>query len=258
MQPFRPCDADVGEHVFDNEVTQARAHHLKERLTERLGASTLLPTRPPPKGNPYVRWDDRVSQPPTFERVPVVRWDDSANHYLGSRRARDSSTMQRLHALLKARRYEQFRDELARAEIAGEVSEFHALNFQAILAVVEGSVFASDYLEMAEAVASSPYELAVSAENRAAYDLLRGNPFAAAEHCLATLDVYQTEGLWNNLLIALHRLGDVETIDATLHRFTHLNDECTARLVGLLSSDPDLCDVRARPAFQELLSKHVA
>lgn len=258
MQPYSPCDPDAGEHVFDDEVTQARAHNLKQRLTEHLRMSAPLPARPSRKGSPSVRWGDRSNQPPTLERVPVVRWDDSANHYLGSRRARGSSTMQKLHALLKARRYEQFRDELARAETAREISEFYAVNFQAILAVVEGSEFANDYLEMAEAVASSPYELAVSAENRAAYDLLQGNPFAAAEHCLAILDVYQTEGLWNNLLIALYRLGDIETIDATLQSFIHLNDECTARLVGLLSSDPDLCDVRARPAFQELLNKHAA
>ena len=164
--------------------------------------------------------------------------------------------MQTLHALLQSRKYEEFRDELARAEIAEEISEFHGLNFHAILAVVEGSEFAGDYLEMAEAVASSPYELAVIAENRAAYDLLQGNPVAAAENCLTTLDrVYQTEGLWNNLLIALYRLGEVETIDATLRSFTKLDDECTARLVKLLSAEPDLRDVRVRPAFRELLDR---
>jgi hypothetical protein len=110
------------------------------------------------------------------------------------------------------------RDELARAELAGEISEFHALNYQAILAVVERSELASDYLEMARAAASSPYELAVIAENQATHDLLQGNPFAAAEQCLATLDqVYQTEGLWNHLLIALYHLGEMEAFDAALH-----------------------------------------
>jgi tetratricopeptide (TPR) repeat protein len=164
--------------------------------------------------------------------------------------------MQRLHRFLRTHRHEEFRDELARAEMAGELSEFYVLNFQAILAVMEDSEFANDYLEMAEAVAASPYELAVIAENRAAHDLLRGNPVAAAEHCLATLDhVHQTEGLWNNLLIALYRLGDTEAVDATLRSFTRLNDECTARLVALLSSEPDLRDVRTRPAFRELLNR---
>jgi len=164
--------------------------------------------------------------------------------------------MQRLQALLRERRHDVFRNELTRAEIASEISEFCVLNYRAILAIVEGSEFATDYLEMAESVASSPYELAVIAENKAAYDLLQGNPVAAAEHCLATLDhVYQTEGLWNNLLIALYRLGKVEMIDATLRSFTKLNDECAARLVRLLSSEPDLCDVRVRPAFREFLDR---
>jgi hypothetical protein len=203
-----------------------------------------------------VRPGSRASHPSAFHHVPLVRWHDSANHHLGSRDARSSTPIQRLHECLKTRRYEEFRDELARAELAQEISEFHALNFQAILAVIEGSEFASDYLEMAEAVASSPYERAVIAENRAAHDLLRGNPVAAAEHCLATLDrVYQTEGLWNNLLIALYRLGDMETIDATLQRFTELDDDCAARLVRLLSCEPDLQDVRARPAFRELVNR---
>src|ERR1041384_2604142 len=153
------------------------------------------------------------------------------------------------------RQYDEFRVELARAELAHEISEFYALSFQAILAVTEGAEFARDYLEMAEAVASSPYELAIVAEGRAAYDLLRGNPFAAAERCLATLEhVHQTEGLWIKLLIALCRLGDTETIDATLRKFAELNDECTARLVGLLSSEPGLRDIHARPAFQQLLA----
>jgi hypothetical protein len=155
---------------------------------------------------------------------------------------------------LKTHRYAEFRHELARAELAGEISEFYALSFQAVLAMAEGSELAADYLEMAEAVASSPYERAVIAEDRAAYDLLHDNPSTAAERCLTTLDhVHQTEGLWVNLLIALHRLGKVDTIDATLRCLTRLDGECTTRIVGLLSTDPDLRDVRARPAFQQLL-----
>jgi len=167
--------------------------------------------------------------------------------------------MQRLHSLLRTRRYEELRDELVRAELAEELSEFHALNFHAILAMVEGSGFASDYLEMAEAVATSPHERAVLAETLAAYDLLRGNPSAAAERCLAALDhVCQTEGLWNNLLLALYRLGDVEALDATLRSFARLDDECTARLVKWLSTNPDLREIHTRPAFIELLNRHAA
>lgn len=163
--------------------------------------------------------------------------------------------MQRLQLYLRTRRYDAFRDELARAEIAEDLSEFYALNFQATLAVVEGSEFAGEYLEMAEAVASSPYELAVIAETRAAHDLRLGNAVVAAERCLITLEhVHQTEGLWINLLIALSQMGEVETIDAALQRLTQLNDECAARLVGVLSSEPGLHEVHARPAFQQLLA----
>ena len=259
MQPSSLYESSTGKDVFDDEATLARVRTCKERLTERLRASSLVPERRPSQEATRVRPGNRASHPPALDRIPLVRWDDSANHYLGSNNARSSTTSQRLHEFLKTRRYEEFRDELARAELAQELSEFHALNFQAILAVIEGSEFASDYLEMAEAVAASPYERAVIAENRAAHDLLRGNPVAAAEHCLATLDrVYQTEGLWNNLLIALYRLGDMETIDATLQRFTQLDDDCTARLVRLLSSEPDLHDIRARPAFRDLLNKQAA
>jgi hypothetical protein len=96
--------------------------------------------------------------------------------------------MQRLHSLLNERRFLELREELASAEIAGEISEFCALTCQAILAVVEGSGFANDYLEMAEAVASSPYELAIIAESLATYDSSRENPSTAAERCLAILD----------------------------------------------------------------------
>ena len=255
MQPYRPCDQNVWEAPCNDELTRARVHQLTERLTKRVRASPFVEGVPPDEV-PRVRWRDHANPDPALDRGSSIRWDDCANHYLGSPTARSSSTMQRLHSLLKTRKYEEFRGELARAEMTGEISEFYVLNSQAILAVVEGSEFASEYLEMAEAVASSPYELAVIAENRAAYDLLQGNPLAAAEHCLATLEhVYQTEGLWNNLLIALHRLGDVATIDATLRSFTLLNDECAARLVGVLSSEPDLHEVRVRPAFKELLNK---
>ncbi|HEX7840765.1 MAG TPA: hypothetical protein VF469_24980 [Kofleriaceae bacterium] len=163
--------------------------------------------------------------------------------------------MQQLQRYLRTRRYDAFRDELARAEIAEDLPEFYALNFRATLAVVEGSEFAGEYLEMAETVASSSYELAVIAETRAAHDLRQGNAVAAAERCLITLEhVHQTEGLWINLLIALSQLGEVATIDAALQRLTQLNDECAARLVGVLSSEPGLREVRARPAFQQLLA----
>jgi hypothetical protein len=124
--------------------------------------------------------------------------------------------------------------------------------------MAEGSEYVSDYLEMAEAVAVTPQDRALVAESWATYDLLQGNHLAAAERCLLTLDhVCQTEGLWKNLFIALCRLGDVETIDATLRSLAELDDEYTARLVGSLSSQPDLRDVHERPAFRELVEKRV-
>jgi hypothetical protein len=167
--------------------------------------------------------------------------------------------MQRLHRLLDSRRHDEFRDELARAELSGRISEFHALNFHAILAALEGSETAADYLDMAEVVASSPYELAVIAENRSAHELLQGDPLAAAERCVATLDhICQTEGLWINLLIALYRLGELDAIDATLRGFMRLNDECTARLIGRLSTEPDLRDLRTRSTFRQLMDQRAA
>jgi type II secretory pathway predicted ATPase ExeA len=177
----------------------------------------------------------------------------SGDEVTGSRCTRGPAIMQRLDLLLKRRHYEEFRDELARAELAGDVSEFYALSSRAALAILEGTELASDYLDMAEAVASSPHERAVVAEQRAARDLLRGDALAAAARCLATLDdIGQTEGLWSHLLIALHRLGEVEAIDATLRSFARLDDECAIRLVRLLASEPDLREVHTRPAFREL------
>jgi hypothetical protein len=55
------------------------------------------------------------------------------------------------------------------------------------------------------------------------------------------------------LLIALYRLGDVDAVDTTLQRFTNLDDESHDRLIDLLSSDPELREVRTRPAFTRLV-----
>src|SRR3954470_3756085 len=212
------------------------ATHLTERLTERLRRSV---------GDS--RWDPATPPDP----------GDDTDVYRRRRDPRSFLNRQRLVLYLRTHRHAELRHELARAELAGEISEFYALSFQAVLAMAEGSELAAEYLEMAEAVASSPYERAIIAEDRAAYDLLHDNPSAAAARCLATLDqVHQTEGLWVSLLIALYRLGKVATIDATLRRLTRLDGECTTRIVGLLSTDPDLHGVRARPACQQLLGQH--
>jgi hypothetical protein len=185
--------------------------------------------------------------------------EDRVNHGGRWRTSRCSSQVQALRLLLAAGRSEACRDELARAELAGEISEFHALSLHTSLAIAERSELASDYLEMAEAVAASPYEHALLAEHRAAYDLLHDDPLRAAQRCLATLDHgCQTEGLWIKLLVALHRLGQVETIDAALRGFDRLSRECTSRLVSLLSSEPELGDIRTRPACRQLLDRRAA
>ncbi len=131
------------------------------------------------------------------------------------------SLTRKLHDLLESSQYDAYRSELARAEVDGELSEFYALSYQAILAMTEGSELASDYLEMAEAAAASPYELVVAAENRTTYDLLEDTPRAAIERCLATLDnLDQNEHLWRDLLMAVCRLGDIDSIETTLRNLT--------------------------------------
>lgn len=236
--------SNVVEDLVAQPVVQSRVCDLMERF----GGDPF-----PPQGKiPRAQGGRRST---SSDQDPLGSWGDGARGYPGAWTGCSSATMQRLHLYLRTRRYDAFRDELARAEIAEDLSEFYALNFQATLAVVEGSGVAEEYLEMAEAVASSPYELAVIAETRAAHDLQQGNPIAAAERCLITLEhVHQTEGLWINLLIALSHMGEVDTIDATLQRLTQLNGECAARLAGVLSSEPGLHDVCARPAFQQLLA----
>lgn len=167
-----------------------------------------------------------------------------------------TAQLSKLLAYWSAERCEELRGELARAELAGEVSELHALSLHAMLAMAEGSELAGDYLEMAEAVAASPHERAVIAEHRALFELLQGAPLAAAERCVGTLSyIGQTEGLWNTLLIALDRLGEVEAVDATLRSIAKLDNRYSARLVKIFISEPALRDVRERPAFASLLNK---
>lgn len=131
------------------------------------------------------------------------------------------SLTRKLHGLLESSQYDEYRSELARAEVEGELCEFYALSYHAILAMTEGSDLASDYLEMAEAAASSPYELVVAAENWTTYDLLEDTPRAASERCLATLDhLDRNEHLWRDLLMAVCRLGNIGSIETTLRSLT--------------------------------------
>ena len=72
------------------------------------------------------------------------RWDRSNREDVLS--PPSSATMQRLGMLTKEQRIGEARTELARAELAGELSELYVLNFQALLAMMEGSALANDYL----------------------------------------------------------------------------------------------------------------
>jgi hypothetical protein len=215
------------------------------------GSAPPMALRPPRAGgsppDPHVR--ARHGAEPGG--VLPVRWNTRGSHDPGGS---SRAVLHRLHTYLQAGRHERCHQELARAEVAGEASEFCVLNFRALLAIIEGSEHIIDYLEMAEAIARLPHERAVIAENRAAYDLARGDPFAAARRCVAALErVCQTEGLWIQLLIALYQLGEIDTIDATLNSFSRLNEKQITRLVTLLSSEPALHAVRARPACKRLL-----
>jgi hypothetical protein len=137
--------------------------------------------------------------------------------------------------------------EILQAELAGEISEFQSLNLQAILTMAEDSELTGDYLEMAEAIASSPHERAIVKEIRTTYDLLHSEPLTAARRCLIALEPScQTEGLWRSLLIALGCVGDAETIDAVLSGLARLHDEAITRLVEFLSSQPRFRDLWTR------------
>jgi hypothetical protein len=92
----------------------------------------------------------------------------------GLLRARGTAAPQTRLAGRGTRRSGECCEELLRAELAGELSEFEALRRQAVLAMAEGSALAIEYLEMAEAAAASPEERALVAEHRVACALLRG------------------------------------------------------------------------------------
>lgn len=95
------------------------------------------------------------------------------------------------------------RSELLRAELAGELSEFHALSFQAILAMAEGTDDADAYLAMAEAVAEEERELAIVAGIRATRDRVQQGDVPG--HSQDSDD--QAEQLWQSILIALTDLA---------------------------------------------------
>ena len=52
------------------------------------------------------------------------------------------------------------------------------------------------------------------------------------------------------------RQARLDPVEGQPPDLTRLDGECTTRIVELLSTDPDLRDVRARPACQQLLGQH--
>jgi hypothetical protein len=99
---------------------------------------------------------------------------------------------------------ERLREHLYRAELAGDLSEFDALSFQAILAIAEGTEDVDDFLEMAEEVAVAERELAIVAGIRAARDRVQGNVGSIPSHGAMSDELAE---LWHSLLSALNNLA---------------------------------------------------
>jgi hypothetical protein len=107
--------------------------------------------------------------------------------------------------------YSHIHRELARAELVGTISEFQALSLQAVLAIAEESEFALEYLDMAEAVAGSPIELAALSGWRATFEWLQANPISHAECLGATSSQDESFAIDAELLIELCCAGAADS-----------------------------------------------
>jgi hypothetical protein len=130
------------------------------------------------------------------------------NHPFNISKAEDCEGMWRVCVLvaLRAARdegYSHIHRELARAELVGTISEFQALSLQAILAIAEESEFANEYLDMAEAVAVSPIELAAISGWRTTSEWLQANSISHAECLDATSSQDEALAIDAELLIEL-------------------------------------------------------
>jgi hypothetical protein len=92
--------------------------------------------------------------------------------------------------LVEATSHAALIQELTRAELAGEISEFHALVLRAIVGMIEerDPDFVSSYLEMAGVVASTDHEVAMVVDMKSTYDSLPMKSQAAASHCLVWVE----------------------------------------------------------------------
>jgi hypothetical protein len=136
-------------------------------------------------------------------------------------------------------RHDEIYGQLSKLELDGDISEFSALCIHAILARSTISDFAMDYLEMAEAVASSHSERAIASEIRAAFDWLQSSP-RATPRSIQTILVHDchAEDFWNDLMITLCQLQDIAA---------HTVDPAQPPANASLGSDKDTVLLQTRP-----------
>jgi hypothetical protein len=92
--------------------------------------------------------------------------------------------------LLEDRPRNELQDELTRAELSGELTEFYALLLRAIIGMLEDRepAFVLHYLEMAKVAAASCVEQGVVETHRTIFDSPQRDGRAAAHRCLASLE----------------------------------------------------------------------
>ena len=111
----------------------------------------------------------------------------------------------------------EFRRELTRAELSGEISELCALSFQGVLAIVEGTPLVDDYLQMARSLALSTSEESLLRRIEVVHRLTQDSAPSAATQCIALIArLCSTPSLRHALSLALLSIGDQGAIDAVL------------------------------------------
>ena len=108
----------------------------------------------------------------------------------GSRTSQGCKVKQLGVRLFEATSRAELYQELTRAEIAGDISEFYALVMRAIVSMIEDQdpEDVISYLDMAGAVASTAHERAMVGDMRSSYDSLPARPQAAARQCLVWVE----------------------------------------------------------------------
>lgn len=209
---------------------------------------------------------------------------DSRPHFT-SLEAATSEPMICIAEVLRSGDLDATRREIARFVQDGMLSEFHELNFYALVEGLAASrgleeiarleavggrrtdsritqleaeladhqTAAAAFLDGALHAASTPHQRVVAHENRASLALMKGDAHTAVISLIAALRVEQTETLWANLLLALERVGAMNDLD---HVLDVLGTACTPRLLSVISEeDRDFDKVRERPAYRRFLAK---